>query len=57
MSPARASQPARSDAEAPHVAIPPEANLPRRKHPWLLALSIVLLVGWLGFLAFMAFGL
>lgn len=57
MSRARASQPAKSDAEASQAAIPPAAPLPRRKHPWLLALSIVLLVGWLGFLAFMAFGL
>ena len=30
---------------------------PRRKHPWLLALAVLLLVGWLAFLAFMAFGL
>jgi hypothetical protein len=56
MSRARASQPAKTDAESPHSSIPPAVRVPRRKHPWLLALSIVLLVGWLGFLAFMAFG-
>ena len=57
MSRARASQPAKSDVEASHATTPATAPLPLRKHPWLLALAILLLVGWLAFLAFMAFGL
>lgn len=27
---------------------------PPRKHPWLLALSVLLLAGWLVFMAFLA---
>ena len=57
MSRARASQPAKTDSEAAHAPVPRPALLPRRKHPWLLALAILLLIGWLTFLAFMAFGL
>lgn len=57
MSRARASQPVKPDAEASHATTPPAAPLPLRKHPWLLALAILLLSGWLAFLAFMAFGL
>lgn len=57
MSRARASQPAKPDAEAAHAKTPAAAPLPLRKHPWLLALAILLLGGWLAFLAFMAFGL
>ena len=57
MSRARASQPAKPDAEVAHAKIPATAPLPRRKRPWLLALAVLLLVGWLAFLAFMAFGL
>ena len=56
MSRARASQPAKPDAEASPAKTPAAAPLPRRKHPWLLAQAILLLVGWLAFLAFMAFG-
>lgn len=57
MSRARVSQPAKPDAEASHATAPAAAPLPRRKRPWLLALAILLLIGWLTFLAFMAFGL
>ena len=56
MSRARASQTAKSDVEASHAKIPAAAPLPRRKHPWLLALTVLLLVGWLAFLVFMAIG-
>jgi len=57
MSRVRASQPAKTASEAAHVAAPPTVSSPRRKRPWLLALAILLLIGWLAFLAFMAFGL
>jgi hypothetical protein len=56
MSRARVSQPAKPAAETSHT-VPVAAPLPRRKRPWLLALAVLLLVGWLTFLAFMAFGL
>jgi hypothetical protein len=57
MSRARVSPPAKPDAEASHATTPAAKPLPRRKHPWLLALAILLLGGWLAFLAYMAFGL
>ena len=57
MSRVRASQPAKTASEAAHVAAPPTVSSLRRKRPWLLALAILLLSGWLAFLAFMAFGL
>ena len=57
MSRARASQPAKTASEAAHVTAPPTIPSPRRKRPWLLALAILLLSGWLAFLAFIAFGL
>jgi hypothetical protein len=62
MSRASRSQPAKQQAPAPPAASPATtsaaaAPAARRKHPWLLALAILLLGGWLAFLAFMAFGL
>ena len=57
MSRARSSQSAKPESEAARAAIPPTAPAPRRKHPWLLALAILLLSVWLAFLAYMAFGL
>jgi hypothetical protein len=46
------SQPADN---SPDPAWPAKVDVARRKNPWLLALSVLLVVGWLMFLAAMAF--
>jgi hypothetical protein len=62
MSRASQSQPVKQQVPAPltvssATTTPAAVPMPRRKRPWLLALAILLLGGWLAFLAFMAFGL
>ncbi len=53
MSRARSTSPDKKRPAPPESAAPPVLN-PPRKRPLLLALSIVLLLGWLAFMVAMA---
>jgi hypothetical protein len=52
----RKAQPtAKTSNKLPVEQSPRQTFVPRRKKPWLLALCVVVLIGWLLFLAVLAY--
>ncbi len=57
MSGARKTPTSAKASPAKALARTPQSNfVAPRKRPWLLALAVTLVIGWLAFLAVMAFG-